>query len=104
MAKSEIGVQRPGASAGDQGPAAVVDRLLAQERRERRADAGLEEPDTLAAMLELEDRVDAVLGVQAGDLASPSHGSDPVDDVAKEAHDCSCGHIDVVATRGAQMD
>jgi hypothetical protein len=64
----------------------------------------LEEPDTLAAMLELEDRVDAVLGMQASDLASPSLGSDPVDDIAEEAHDCPCGHIDVVARRGAQMD
>jgi hypothetical protein len=42
--------------------------------------------------------------MQASDLASPSLGSDPVDDIAEEAHDCPCGHIDVVARRGAQMD
>jgi hypothetical protein len=64
----------------------------------------LEEGDPLAAMLELEDRVDAVLGMQARHLASPSFGRDPNDDVAEKAHDRACGNIDVVTRRGAQMN
>jgi hypothetical protein len=64
----------------------------------------LEEGDPLAAMLELEDRVDAVLGMQARYLASPPHRRDRTDDVAEEAHDRACGNIDLVTRRCTQMN
>ena len=51
MAEGEAGVECPGTPARDERPAAVVDRLLEEQRRERRADAGLEEGDALAAVL-----------------------------------------------------
>ncbi len=55
-------------------------------------------------MLELEDRVDAVLGMQARYLASSPHRRDRTDDVAEEAHDRACGNIDLVTRRCAQMN
>ena len=91
VAQGEGGIQRPGASASDKDPAAIVDRFLQEQRRQWRADAGLEEGDALAAMAELEDRVDAVLGMQAGHLPGPPLGRDLTDDVAEKAHDRADG-------------
>jgi hypothetical protein len=104
MAEGEGAVERPGTSAGDEGTAAVVDRLLEKHRRERRTDPGLEEGDALAAVLELEDRVDAVLGVQLRRVARPPLGRDPADDVAEEAHHRSRRHVDGIARRRAEVD
>ena len=86
VAQGEGGIQRPGASASGKDPAAIVDRFL-QEQRRQWPDAGLEEGDTLAAMSELEDRVDAVLGMQAGHLPGPPLGRDLTDDIAEKAQD-----------------
>jgi hypothetical protein len=63
----------------------------------------LEETDPLTSMLELEDRMRAVLGVQLSDLAGTTLERNPGHDVAEEAHDRPRGHVDLFARRRAEM-
>jgi hypothetical protein len=55
-------------------------------------------------MLELEYRMNAVLGVKMGDLARPSVPGDAPHHVAKETRDRARRDVDLVARRGAQMN
>ena len=104
MTERERGVECAGAAAGDQAATAVVDRLLEEQRRKRRTDPWLEEGDPLAIVLELEDRMDAVLAVKIGDLARLPLGGDPGDHVAEEARDRTRRHLDRVPRRRAEVD
>jgi hypothetical protein len=103
VAEGEVVIERARTAAGDDGPAAVIDRLLDKERCEGRTDARLEERHRLTTMFELEDRMNAVLGVKVGDLAGPSVSSDPRNYVAEETGDCAREDIDLLPRWGAQM-
>jgi hypothetical protein len=104
MAQRQTTVERSRASARDDCAATVVNCLLEKERGQRRADARLKERHPRVSMLELPDRMNAVLGVQMANMTGTVLGCDPAHHVAEEAEDGALGHVDLFARGSTEVD